>query len=455
MRKIRPIIAVVCGMFLSLLAVGHGADTPPPSTTADPLSILANERVRVGINLALGGAITFLAPAGSDANLVNSFDWGRQIQMSFYSGPVPFAPGGKPPRKEWQGLGWNPIQSGDSYGHRARVLDQRNDGHEIYVRCVPMQWPLDDEPGECEFESWITLDGPAVRVHNRLVNHRSDHTQHHARTQELPAVYTNGPWHVLKSYTGDQPFAGQPLSVLPSVFMWKDAAPTENWIALLDDTDHGVGVWHSGVYVDGCGYAGKLDLHAGVKDFPTGYIAPNREEILDHNITYDFNYVLIVGGVDEIRRYVYDHAERPKPPVYRFEKDRQHWYYQNAKDGGWPINGELAVALGQHNPQLVGPPGFWHAEEAGTLRVVAASDAAGSGRVYWRRFGEPGFSAANSAPFTLPADGAFHPVDIPLDNAPTYRGVITQIRIDPPADAKPGTVFRLREIGLVPTPHLP
>ena len=447
--------------FVLLLSFSRGADAPPaapgtPQPSADdPVSLIANKQVRIGVDLALGGAITYLAPADSDANLVNSFDWGRQIQMSFYSGPVPFAPGGKAPFKDWAGLGWNPIQSGDCYHHRARVLEHHNDGHEIYVKCVPMQWPLDNVPSECTFESWITLDGPAVRVRNRLVNHRSDWTQYPARMQELPAVYTNGPWHVLKSYTGDKPFTGDALNGLPSVFMWKDARPTENWIALLDDHDHGLGVWHPGVYQDGCGYAGKVDLAAGVKDFPTGYIAPNYEEILDHNITYDFEYGLILGSVEEIRRYVYSHAERPTPPIYRFEKDRQHWHYEAATDSGWPINGELNVSLNQEHPHLVGPPGFWRAEEAPILRVVAAcqpqAGPVGSGRIYWKRFGKTTFNESDSLPFTLAADGAFHTADIPIGNAPSYRGVITQLRLDPPAGGKASATIQIKEITFLPT----
>ena len=73
------------------------------------MSIIENEYIKLGVNLGLGGAVTYLCEHGRE-NLINSFDWGRQVQMSFYSGPNLFTPRGKQPRAEWRGLGWNPIQ---------------------------------------------------------------------------------------------------------------------------------------------------------------------------------------------------------------------------------------------------------------------------------------------------------------------------------------------------------
>ena len=39
-----------------------------------------NESIKLGVNLALGGAITYLAAQGGK-NLINSYDWGRQVQQ--------------------------------------------------------------------------------------------------------------------------------------------------------------------------------------------------------------------------------------------------------------------------------------------------------------------------------------------------------------------------------------
>jgi len=106
--------------------------------TAEQMSWLDNGQIKLGVDLNLGGAVTYLADANTGENLINSYDWGRQVQMSFYSGPNPFIPAGKKIQPHWQGLGWNPIQSGDCFGHRSKVLTHTNDGKTIHVQCIPI-----------------------------------------------------------------------------------------------------------------------------------------------------------------------------------------------------------------------------------------------------------------------------------------------------------------------------
>jgi len=89
---------------------------------AEPqMSWLDNGTIRLGVDLTLGGAITWLSRSGSDVNVINSHDWGRQVQMSYYAGPVPFVVGEKRPKKYWEGLGWNPIQVGDARPRRGEL----------------------------------------------------------------------------------------------------------------------------------------------------------------------------------------------------------------------------------------------------------------------------------------------------------------------------------------------
>src|SRR6185312_5654762 len=365
------------------------------------MSYLDNGVIRLGVDLNLGGAITYLSRSGTEQNLVNSHDFGRQIQMSYYSGPVPFTVPGKQPKPEWKNLGWNPSQVGDAFGNPSRVLAHTNNGKQLYVKCVPMQWPLEDVPGDCTFECWFELDGAAVRARCRLTNNRSDHTQYPARGQELPAVYTNGPWYKLMTYIGDKPFTGDALARIRKTDkgLWTPWIATECWAALVDDNDFGLGIFEPGCGAFNGGFFDKPHK-GGPRDNPTGYIAPTPNEIIDWNIVHEYRYDLIVGTLSQIRDYVYTHAKPLSPPAWRFEKDRQGWTYVNADDTGWPIRGELNVRLDQNDPQLHGPVQFW--SDAGTVMIEAASHThANDARIFWRKLTDSSFTEGNSIPFEL------------------------------------------------------
>ena len=140
-----------------------------------------------------------------------------------------------------------------------------------------------------------------VKVRCRLTNAREDKAQYSGRAQELPAVYTNGAWYSLVSYLGDKPFTNDALSDLPVVFPWTGWQATENWTALVDKNGFGLGVVSPDNPLTIGGFAGTPGA-GGPQDFPTGYIAPLHYEILDHDIEYEYNYFLIVGSLNEIRR---------------------------------------------------------------------------------------------------------------------------------------------------------
>ena len=412
----------------------------PCSAELSGMSWLDNGVVRVGVDLDLGGAITHVSRSGDPVNLVNSHDWGRQIQMSHYSGPVPFAVPGKPPHPAWAGLGWNPIQSGDCYGHRSRTTAHRNDGRTMTTACLPMQWPLDDVPGDCVFETRIALAGDVIRVAAKVKNRRADRTGYGARHQELPALYTVGTHHRLMTYAGDRPFTNGELTEIVKTpeefaatnhFPWKAWLATEHWAALVNDANQGLGIRHEGVVHFLGGFHGQRGV-GGPKDGPTGYIAPIHNEIFDPDIEYEYAYELIVGSLDVIRKRVYALGRPPAAPVWRFQKDRRHWTYHDATDTGWPIRGRLEVKPAGSNPQLIGPDAFWRAENGPVLAIeIAAKGATSGGRIYWKRLDAHGFALERSVPFTLVADGKFQTIKVRLADSPEYRGGITGLRIDP------------------------
>ncbi len=313
---------------LVILALGSGISR----AHAEQMNFLDNGKIRIGVDLDIGGTITFLSRSKDGANLINSHDLGRQVQQSYYSGPRPF---GKAHRG-WKNWPWNPIGSGDVYNHPGRVVEHSNDGKILYVKTIPMQWALDNVPGECTFETWITLENANAHLRCRLNNHRPDKSQYPAQGQELPAVYSIGKLHRLFTYEGDRPFQGQPLRQIQNAGPpWANWKATENWAALVDDRGIGVGVIHPGVYSFIGGFHGKPDS-GGPKDDPTGYIAPVRKEILDHNIVYEYRYILTVGTLDDIRAAASANRVKDTRPDDRFDRDRRHWIYHSARDSRFP-----------------------------------------------------------------------------------------------------------------------
>jgi hypothetical protein len=443
-----PLLAIV--VVVSFGYFGDYATGEPQATEGQPsrMSWLDNGRIRLGVDLSIGGAITFLADARTKVNMINSHDWGRQIQMSFYSGPNPFVPDGATVSPHWKKLGWNPIQSGDCFGYRSRVTEHGNNGETLHVRCVPMHWPLKNVPGQCEFECWFRLKGPTVLATSRLTNHRLDQTQYPARSQELPAVYTNGPWYKLVSYLGSEPFTGAAPTVLVDRddgkgWPWRTFYSPEHWAALVDKDDCGVGLYMPGACAFTGGFAGRKG-QGGPKDGPTGHMTPRHMEILDHNIVYTYQYTLIVGSLNEIREYVYQSHGKGTLPQWCFAEDRQHWRYRHTTDTGWPIRDCLVVNMGPKDTALVSPKTFWRAEAAPRLYVRAAFETDGTSAAVafqpfddvdsgdWPAWGEtkrPKPGPVGHVPFAVQGDGKVRTFEIDLSRHEDYRGAMTQLQL--------------------------
>jgi len=423
-----------CGVF--------AAGKPAPK-----VEYLDNGTIKIGVDLSIGGSITYLADSKALANSVNSHDWGRQIQQSYYSGPVPY---GKP-AEAWKTLGWNPVQSGDFYNNTATILDFRRETNLLYIKTRPMHWPLNNVPGECTFETWIELEKNTARVRCRLTNDRPDQTQYPGRAQELPAVYTTGTYWKLITYCGAEPFTGAALERIPkkpagASFPWSRFLATECWAALVNDADWGVGIFTPGTMAYLGGFNGK-ENSGGDKDASCGYIAPLQDEIIDHNIVYNYTFTLMVGHLTEIRDYAYA-QKSPTAPDYSFRKDRQHWTFENASDGGWPVAGKWRIALKKPHAQLKGPRTFWKAAQVPTLYIRASSRSSGAkSRLFWRCHGDEEFSENRVTSFDLIPDGTMRNYAIPLSANKTYTGAMTQLRFDPGSTGQDKDFIEIEYIG--------
>lgn len=448
----RSAIVVCC--LLAMAAKAAKPEGPPAGERKEPgtMSFVESKFIRVGITLKWGGAITHVSvPNGP--NIINSFDLGRQIQQSYYSGPPNYQRAGKQKSPNWAGFPWNPIQTGDAFHNGSEVLEHRATGNELYVKTIPKLWPMNNDPAECVMETWVSLlpGRPAFTYRARLTNARSDRTQYRGASQEVPAVYVNGPWHKLMAYTGDKPFTGGAISEVRNdhkeAWPWVNFLPTEGWAALVNEDGTGIGVCVQRPMEFHGGFAGQRG-RGDEKSVNTGYMSPIITEILDHNIIYEYTRTFVAGSIEDIRAEARRQAPK-SPPSWDFGEARAGWHYENGKDAGWPLSGRGLAAKADNAAKpvrLVGPWTFWRAEAAGLLKMRLSSPAAGVIRIYWRGMPPP---AASTRPSEWGAwrrtwfdrtrsvevkitPGAKYWVTVKLAGLPNYEGGLTGLALDVP-----------------------
>ena len=346
-------------------------------------------------------------------------------------------------------FGWNPIQTGDCFLNPSKVVEHKNDGKEIYIKCVPMQWPLENVPGDCLFETWTSLEGPVIHMRFRCTNQRQDKAQYRPCPQELPAVYTISRLSRLMTYAGEKPFTGGTLTQITNDWRkpwpWTRFIATEGWAALVDEHDWGLGVFkedggefHGGIYGD--------ERSEDPKHHSTAYVAPIHLENFDHNIVYEHRTEFMVGKLDDIRKRFNQMAART-PPAWRFRHNRQHWTVREATDQGFPLHGEWRITFGERKPRLESGIRCWMAEDAPVMKVRLANTGQDTAaRVYWRRLGDEGFDNQRSLPLRLNADGQFHTYQLDLKTSPTYDGLLTGLAIEPVAQPQPGRTLAVESI---------
>ena len=269
-----------------------------------------NGIIKLKVDLTRGGAINYLSKSNKKRNLVNIFDEGRYIQQSYYAGKsLNRQDKGQSP--SWSPWTWNPIQVGDAFGNRAKILDFKQNGDTIYVKCTPMLWDMNNNPAEATIEQWTILNENVLEVHNRLTCLRIDslYGENVLRDQELPAIYPISALSNLYCYNGEAPFTNDTVSKLKVVNLssgfwgiYKNI--TENWMAFVDDNLEGLGVFNPKTSYFLAGMSGNSGFEA--KDAATSYIAPIKKEAFSKNSIYDYSYFIIVGTIDDIRSKVYE-----------------------------------------------------------------------------------------------------------------------------------------------------
>ena len=287
------------------------AQTDKQINTSTPKELVAdNGKLTVKFDLTRGGAISWISHSGSQRSFVNIADEGRYIQQSYYAGKsLDRKTEGQSPN--WSPWAWNPIQVGDAFRNRAKIIDYKQSKDSLYVKCIPMQWDMNNRPAEAEMEQWTFLKGNILTIRNRLTCHRTDEIYGDGLmlNQELPAVYPISALKNLFTYEGNVPFTNQPykkleVKNLSSGFWGRYKEVSENWMAFVDDAEIGMLVYNPKCTMFLAGMAGEPGKEASSAS--TSYIAPIKDEILSKNAVYEYEYYILIGSLAEMRKQVYE-----------------------------------------------------------------------------------------------------------------------------------------------------
>ena len=163
------------------------------------------------------------------------------------------------------------------------------------------------------------MKGNVIKVRNKLVCQRTDsiYGEGVKRDQEIPAVYLISALKNLYSYFGSAPFTNASVRQTevkqlilndPEHFWGAYDDASECWMAFVDDSLWGVGVYTPSATRFLAGRYGN-DLEGDALSSATSYIAPLRVERLKKNSVMDYEYYLIIGSLDIIRKKVYEIRE--------------------------------------------------------------------------------------------------------------------------------------------------
>lgn len=286
-------------------ALGIALSSPTPSTI-----IVENEEIGIEVDLAHGCSISG-AWGMSDpqkTNIINTKDLGRYVQVSYYSGPDAF--GGENCTFRDNPWPWNPIGAGDKNGNPAQIISSSKSGSTVKCSMRPIQWACNNRLCECTVDLVYHLDGNAVVANATLNMERSDKSVYGARDQELPAVYTNGPFYRLLGYTGSSPCTGDKnvqewnASYDESLeFPWVPGVVpriTEPVLMLVGESGFGLGVYSSKMDHFIAGFHGAKGS-GGTKDDAAGYIAPVATIPLAYDEVFEYSFALVIGNMADIR----------------------------------------------------------------------------------------------------------------------------------------------------------
>lgn len=271
---------------------------------------IENSRFKVGVALYDGGGLTYYEDKADGisnvGNMLNNHDAGRLVQQSYYGTmdyPYQCA--------TYNGTTWayNPVQGGDQYNNKSKVIDYVIGDDFIYVKCRPLDWAQNNKYTYCYMENYYFVKDTYVEVDNRFIDFSSyDHGT--ARHQELPAFYTISSLDAFSFYNGGAPWTNGAVTTKYNMPFWGgnpdcyfniQNGNTEVWCAWTNSQNgKGIGLYSPGTEIL---LAGRHNPTGSTDpaDDGTSYVAPLRTFIMENFKPFEYSYLITSGTVNEIR----------------------------------------------------------------------------------------------------------------------------------------------------------
>jgi hypothetical protein len=252
----------------------------------------------------MGGGISSFSLLSPPREILNAADEGRMIQQSWYGDNDGSNWGGTP----WV---WNPIQGGCWQGVRGIVLASSRVNKTLYVKTQPVNW------GGCNtinapMEEWIRLAGRVAHIHFKFVNNDRDNTSF--RDQEMPAVFMDYSLRTLVYYKGAAPWTNNAALVRRNApsgtgSQFGDIL-TEDWLAYVDGTD-----WGAGVYAPGTSKFTSYWI-----DQTCAYFAPIRDYTINKGFTLEYDLYVYIGTLSAMRNE-FDYINKNGRPSVPYDSE--------------------------------------------------------------------------------------------------------------------------------------
>lgn len=285
--------------------IGHLAIATVFTTWASSAQLeLNNGTLKIRTDNTYGGSIVWLSTAGSNFNLVNIHDRGREIQQSYYAGANRTRPGQISNYSPWS---WNPVQAG-SYTGTASIVDSfsLNNGI-LYSWTRPKLWDVPNETAQAVIKQWTQFEpnmSQVIRVTNQLVCLRSSNDAWGGpvnRHQELPACYFIRALNRAKIYNGNGSWSDYNYPLLAPGGGWGRPNPPKKAMAFFLQNDFGVGIYSPTANTSwNCGATGT-SASTDPNHPDTMHVAPIRTVALDRNTQFTYHYWIVMGNQSTIQ----------------------------------------------------------------------------------------------------------------------------------------------------------